>query len=277
MKNLLLPSILISALLVAVFASFSTAEGFEWAETLTAAFEKGNESNRLVVVLASEKLTDEGAASVAAFLEDSHNASVASLLTGVRLSGDKAVEFSATYGIESLPILAVLHPNCKLIGHREATDEELLRDLTSVVSRGFPVLPPQRLPGMMKSAADSLEGGDAVSGILAQQLALHSLDALIEEAKSAGGSASSAAQQRQDPQAGESGESNGGDASGSAAGGDASEVGDREGRSSGDVSSASWGNLPPKLREDVSNVSSDEIPNAYRELVEEYFKSLMSE
>ncbi len=272
-----------SAALIFVLSLFALVYGllgadeFRWTKDLDSAFLAANEKGGFVVVLASKDLTDPRAASAAKALSSKLVSPLAASFVGLRLSGAEAEEFARKFSLRGLPAAAVLAPSgAKLAEVSAGSLESLPFELARVAGRTRIEPNPFKLAEKMRSLSDRIASAPDL-GLLADQYGvLLSLDRLIEQARprKSRQSANPLVPRRDEGDEKQGGSKGSGKGGGNAGGGGGDGSGG-SGRGGKDVTSAEWGKLPPRLREDASDASSEEIPPAYRELVEEYFKRLM--
>ena len=273
-------SVVLLALLVFTLSYRVTSAEFSWSDKgLTETFGEAVESGKLLLVLASKDITSDFSKEVTLIIENEDNNAVSGSFVGVRLVGEKAEKFKKNYGIEELPAFVALKPSGELVWQYDPS-ENLVDSLIDLIVASVRPLKLPQIQQFMDLAAQKLSTGATVDASLLQKIALHSLELLLEEANKTSKSKKEEDPLRADPQAGQ-GKNQEQQSSGS--GESPSEEGERYGGSPDNVAynggntstSAEWGKLPPKLREDVADTSAEEIPPSYREIVEEYFKSLM--
>ncbi len=271
----LIAAVLAMTMLLIAVMGRGGAESVEWVDDLTGGFVTAKERNRLLlVVLADDK---DGVAKTAVdLLSDPAWGELGTFFVALKLRGEKADEVAASFAVESLPAVTILLPN----GTRVMTVYEpaQLADalLSSIIGASTPPELPQIL-SLMEDCARRLQKGIDVTLVLEQDLLLKGLDKLIEDARTQPEQPdpNQPPQPRFDPNGKAMAESGSGDAGeGNVPGGTPDDYTPGAGGAS---DTARWGRLPPKLREDASSTRTEEIPPSYRQLVEEYFRSLMGE
>jgi len=279
MKAILFAAVLVVLFLAAISLNRGIAEEFEWRQGLNDAFQKAADSGKLIIVLVSESISDSEMKVVAEKLASEENKLIASVFVGIKMTGKEAAEMKNRYMLKKLPAVVIVEASGKIV---DAFYDESLKDivssLTTMIAQSLPAPDPLQLVGLMQKAADGLRSKPDASVLFTQQRILKGLDALIELARPKRVRDNNPNAMRGVDTSGNNQRNNEEGANGSGTGGGGSRDGSQPGNvdpGNADVSSAQWGKLPPKLREDASGAGGEEIPPSYRELVEEYFRSLM--
>jgi len=260
-----------------LFAGLAGAEEFKWASSMNEAFETAEKEGREVVVVASEKQTDQWAAKVSLLLEGPENRGLCSSLVGVRVSGAESAQFAQARKLSRLPCVVFLAAKGET--HAVFVDSDtrlLLVSVARVISLAVPLGDVPQALDVMGAAADFVGRGELGIALTDQYRAVDFLDKLVamlrpKKAKNGENSPNPIGERNPKPGGNNGNGDNGSPGSGNSGTTPAANTG------TGALDSARWGNLPPKIRGDAADASREEIPAAYRDIVQEYFRKLMKQ